>query len=73
MSDTKINFGKYNGLTFDQLLNKDVNYCVWLTTLRYTNEMNKDIIEWLKSGPLEVKLNAIKNEKIQKEMARVVL
>lgn len=68
-----INFGKHNGLTYQQLLDKDINYCLWLASLRYTNDFNKPVIDWLKAGALETKLNTIKNEKIAKEMARVVL
>lgn len=63
--DTTIMFGKYLGLTYKELLHKDINYCLWLDSLRFTNNTNKNIIAYLKSGKLAERLLEIKLDKLK--------
>jgi len=48
MDDQIITFGKYQGLTFEQLIEHDINYALWLTTLQTTNQRNEDLVNYLK-------------------------
>lgn len=55
MDDHLITFGKYSGLKFKDLIEKDINYCLWISKFKYTNEQNKDLVEYLKSKEAEIK------------------
>jgi hypothetical protein len=48
MSDNVILFGKYIGLTYEELVEKDLNYCKFLLSFKYTNSKNEDLIKYLK-------------------------
>jgi len=48
MSDSIILFGKYVGLTYEELIAKDLNYCKFLLSFKYTNSKNEDLIKYLK-------------------------
>lgn len=66
MSEQIVNFGKHKGKTFEQLLMHDINYCTWVASLKFTNEFNKEFVEWLRSGSLARRLNEVSREKLQK-------
>lgn len=65
VDNTIIMFGKYLGLTYQDLLLKDINYCRWLFNLKFTNDANEDLINWLKSGKLLARLEELKVEKMK--------
>lgn len=54
MENQVINFGKYHGFTYSQLISSDVNYCKWLLSLKHTNELNQDLITYLKLKEPEI-------------------
>lgn len=41
MDNLIINFGKYDGLTFKQTLDKDINYCIWLNDKPANSKTNE--------------------------------
>jgi hypothetical protein len=41
--------GKYSGSTFEEILNKDLNYCLFLIDIKYPSEEIKTFVNWLTS------------------------
>lgn len=64
MDDHQVSFGKYSGIKFKDLINKDINYCLWVAKFKYTNEQNKDLVNYLKARENELK-EIVKNKKIE--------
>lgn len=48
MENQVILFGKYQGISFQELIEKDLNYCKFLLTFKYTNSKNEDLIKYLR-------------------------
>lgn len=46
-SDQVVLFGKYSGLTFEQVLEKDINYCTFIDNCP-PNKKTEDFKEYLK-------------------------
>jgi hypothetical protein len=46
-SDQVVLFGKYSGLTFEQVLEKDINYCTFIDNCP-ANKKTEDFKEYLK-------------------------
>lgn len=47
MDTTIINFGKYKGSNYEQVLNKNRKYCAWLGCQLTESEEVKDFQKWL--------------------------
>lgn len=48
MENQVILFGKYQGISFQELIEKDLNYCKFLLSFKYTNAKNEDLIKYLR-------------------------
>ena len=46
--NTSVTFGKYQGLTFEQVKQTDVSYCNWVLKQLETAGKMKEFQEWLK-------------------------
>lgn len=52
--DTEITFGKYRGATFQQILDRDPNYILWLINdCEYLGEEEKEMLADLYSGEMD--------------------
>lgn len=63
MSEQTVNFGKYTGLKFKDLIEKDPNYALWITSFKIINDRNKELYEYLLPKKQDI-LNVIKERKL---------
>ena len=67
---TLITFGKYAGITYQELLKKDINYCKFIDSCP-VNDKTKDFKEFLSSN-LQAFITKTEHEKIQKKLNNLV-
>lgn len=54
MSSTILYKGKYAGSTYEEILTKDINYCLFIDSMKFPSKDMKKFQEWLQSLNLEV-------------------
>jgi len=66
--------GKYAGSTYSEILSKDLNYCLFLTTIKYPSPEIKTFVDYLNSINTLTNnsfLTDTINAKLEKDIARV--
>ena len=55
--------GKYSGLQFEDILQRDLPYCEFMLSLKYVKKENSDFVEWLKLN-IQRKRDSVRQERI---------
>jgi Trm5-related predicted tRNA methylase len=61
-STTVLLKGKYIGLTYKEILDKDINYCLFILSLRFVSNELKEFKEWLSLNIEEAKVAHLKRK-----------
>lgn len=63
--------GKYVGLTYEDVLEKDIHYCKFINEMKFTSIGMKDFQLWLRGGALDAGVKnhiAVELEKMAKRL-----